>query len=525
MVRMSGGQALVRTLKREGVEVIFGLPGVQMYGIISAIRDEPGIRMITCRHEGATTYMADGYARAGNRVGVALVVPGPGVYNAAAGLSTAYSASSPVFMIAGQIPRDMIGKNIGGLHEINDQLDAIKPVTKWRMRALFPAEVANAVHEGFRQLRSGRPRPVEFELPPDAMVEVADIELPEPAPSNRKPANRESVAKAAELINAAKRPVIYAGGGVHLSDSHAELQAFAEALGAPVITSAAGKGAVSDRHPLTLGASLAPFGQLREYLESADLIIAIGTRFMNALPPTETQVVQLDIDAEEIGRNHKKTFGVLGDIKGTLPLLTKAVKPGSTSARASVEASVAAARKRFEAGDAERDEPQDSIIRSLRKGVPNDGIIVGGMTQIGYYSRPHWPTYEPRTYFDSGYSGNLGFEYPTALGIKVARPDRPVVSISGDGGFMYYSGELATAMKYGINVIAVVFNDNAFGNVARDLDQDFGGQYEAALHNPDFMKLADSYGVAGMRANSPTDVGELDSTRRQERKSSECCFP
>jgi acetolactate synthase-1/2/3 large subunit len=509
MPQMSGGQALVKTLRREGVEVIFGLPGVQMYGIIAAIRDEPGIRMITTRHEGATTYMADGYARAGNRPGVALVVPGPGVYNAGGGLSTAYSASSPVMLIAGQIPREMIGKNIGGLHEINDQLDAVKPITKWRKRVLWPGEVAQAVHEGFRELKSGRPRPVEVELPPEAMIELADIEVPEPAPVSRRSASAQDVAAAVKLLKAAKNPVIYAGGGVHLSDSHAELAALAEALHAPVVTSAAGKGAISDRHPLSLGASLGATGAVREFFDTADLVFAVGTRFMGAMLPAETQVVQLDIDAEEIGRNHRKTEAIRGDIKSTLPAITAALSANGKAQRPGIAGKVAAVRKQVREGDAERDEPQDSILRSLREGTPEDAYVVAGMTQIGYYMRPHWDTYHPRTYLDSGYSGNLGYEYPFALGVKVARPDSPVVSVSGDGGFFYYSGELATAVKYGINVVHVVFNDNAFGNVARDLDQDFGGQYEASLHNPDMLKLADAYGVAGMRADRPIDVGDL----------------
>jgi acetolactate synthase-1/2/3 large subunit len=508
MPKMSGGEALVRTLRREGVEVIFGLPGVQMYGIIAAIRDTPGIRMITTRHEGATTYMADGYARAGGRVGVAMVVPGPGVYNAGGGLSTAYSASSPVLLVAGQIPRDQIGKNLGGLHEINDQLDAVKPVTKWRKRVLHPGQVADAVHEAFRELKSGRPRPVEFELPPEAMIELADVEIPEPAPSSRKPAARESIKKAVEMLRVVKSPVIYAGGGVHLSDAYDELKDLAEAMQAPVFTSSAGKGAIEDRHPLCLGASLGPAGVLREFFDSADLVLAVGTRFAIAMPKPETQVIQIDVDPEEIGRTHTKTFALQGDIKTTLPLITKAWRSDGRAARNGAAAIVAGLRKKLDSND-ERDEPQDSIMRSLRKGTPENAVVVSGMTQVGYYMRPHWPVYQRRTYLDSGYSGNLGYEYPFALGVKVARPDVPVIGTSGDGGFGYYSGEMATAVKYGINVVMVVFNDNAYGNVARDLDQDFGGQYEASLHNPDYMKLAEAYGLIGMRTKTPTDVGDL----------------
>ena len=185
MARLTGGEALVKQLRREGVSVIFGLPGVQLYGTLAALREEPGIRFVTTRHEQATSYMADGYARAGGDFGVALVVPGPGLLNASAGLSTAYAASSPVLMISGQVPRAQLGKRIGVLHEVDDQLDAIAPVTKWRKRALEVAEVPRLVHDAVEQLRTGRPRPVEIELPPETMEEEGEAELLEPSTAVR----------------------------------------------------------------------------------------------------------------------------------------------------------------------------------------------------------------------------------------------------------------------------------------------------------------------------------------------------
>ncbi len=510
MPNMSGGQAVVQTLIREGVDVIFGLPGVQMYGVIDALREEPGIRMITARHEGTTTYMADGYARATGRPGVALVVPGPGIYNAAAGLSTAYARSSPVLMIAGQIPRATIGKDLGGLHEVNDQIDTIKPVTKWQKRVLSPNEVPGGLHEAFRQLRTGRPRPVEFELPPETMVEREEVELQEPAPQDRSAPSAETLAEAAKLIAEAKSPIIYAGGGVARSNAEAELVSFAETTNIPVITSAGGKSTISDRHPLSLGSSLGPAGMVKDAMENADVVIVIGSRFSLRNPAGGgAKLIHIDADPSVIGQIFPNTLGLVGDAKGTLTALQAEYAKNGASQRPSPAERVAEIRASLNLADEEKDQPQDSILKSLREGAPEDAILVAGMTQLGYYSRLHWPVYHPKSYIDSGYSGNLGFSYPTALGAKVGRPDLPVISISGDGGFMYYSGELATAVKYGINVVSVVFNDNAFGNVARDLDMDFGGQYEADLHNPDFLKLAEAYGVVGMRADQPTDVGDL----------------
>jgi acetolactate synthase I/II/III large subunit len=507
MARMTGGEALTQSLYREGVRVIFGLPGVQLYGFLAALRDEPGIRFITTRHEQATSYMADGYARAGGGFGTALVVPGPGLLNAAAGLSTAYAASSPVLMISGQVPKAQIGKDIGVLHEVNDQLDAIAPVTKWRTRVREIADIPGAVREAAIQLQTGRPRPVELEMSPETMEEEAEVTLLDPVKIERPAARASDVDRAAEMLLAASNLVIYAGGGIHASGAHEALAAVAEYLQAGVITSAEGKGAVSDHSDLSLGAAIWSRSHLKLYMDAADAIFAIGTRLALAAPRPEQQVIQLDVDAQEIGRNHTKTFGLVGDARATLERLLerlRTVAPPTTSRKAEREALRA---KIAESG--RQQEPQASITAALRAGTAENAILVSGMNQIGYYTRPFWPVYEPRTYITSSYSGNLGYAYPTALGAKVARPGRPVLAINGDGGFLYNAQEMSTAMQYKINVVTVVFNDGAFGNVARDLDEAWGGTYAAALHNPDFMQLAAAYGMTGLRAKEPTEVGRL----------------
>jgi len=505
MARMTGGEALVQQLHREGVRVVFGLPGVQLYGVMAALREQPAIRFIQTRHEQATSYMADGYARAGGGVGTALVVPGPGLLNAAAGLSTAYSASSPVFMLSGQVPRSQIGKDIGVLHEVNDQLDCIRPVTKWRRRVLEVADVPAAVRAAMHQLTTGRPRPVELEMPPETMEEEGEAVMLDPVHPMRPAAPAADIRRAVDLLVGAQRPVIYAGGGVVLGGASEALTTLAEYLQAGVVTSAEGKGAISDHSELSLGATVWPQSPVRNHLLQADVILAVGTRFALAVPKADQQVIHIDIDPDEIGRNHRKTFGLVGDARGTLEAMVEAVRaaaPPRSSRKAEYEALRAETT-------ALAQEPQGSIVKSLRAGMPENAILVAGMTQIGYYSRPFFPTYEARTYLTSSYSGNLGYEYPVALGAKVACPTRPVVAVIGDGGFMYNVQELATAVQQKINVIAVVFNDNAYGNVARDLDETWGGAYGAALHNPDFMKLADAFGVHGIRAKEPTQVGAL----------------
>jgi acetolactate synthase-1/2/3 large subunit len=279
----------------------------------------------------------------------------------------------------------------------------------------------------------------------------------------------------------------------------------AEYLQAGVVETAEGKGAISDANDLSLGAALSPDSPLRRHVDQADLVLVVGSRVALAGFTKDQQVIQIDIDPDEIGRNHAKTLGLPGDARATLEELVERLRaagpprPSRKVEREGVRAAIA---------ETITQEPQTSILRSLRAGTPEEAIFVGDMTQIGYYARPGWPVYRPRTFVTSSYSGNLGYAYPTALGAKVACPDKPVIAICGDGGFFYNVQELSTAVRYGINVVAVVFNDNAYGNVLRAQLEQFGGRVLGSeLENPDFVRLAESFGVRGARATTP---GELE---------------
>jgi len=346
-------------------------------------------------------------------------------------------------------------------------------------------------------------------MPPDTMESEGEVELVDPSRAERPAAPRSDIDRAAGMLLAAERPVIYAGGGVHLSGCHDVLAAVAEYLQAGVVQSAEGKGAVSDTGDLSLGAALFPQSALRRHFEAADVILVVGSRLALAAPKPEAQVIQLDVDGAEIGRNHAKTFGLVGDARATLAELLerlRAAAPPRRSRKAEREA------LRVAIAASMTQEPNTSILKSLRAGTPEDAIVIAGMTQIGYYSRPFWPVYRPRTYLTSSYSGNLGYEYPTALGAKVAVPTRPVIAICGDGGFLYNSQELATAVLHRINVVAVVFNDNAYGNVARDLDESWGGSYAAELHNPDPAVLRAP--ARARQVQALTSVARASSSRR-----------
>jgi len=499
MAKMTGGEAFAKSLYREGVRVIFGLPGVQLYGLLDGLAKEPGIRFINTRHEQATTYMADGYARAGGDIGTALVVPGPGLQNASAGIGTAYSASSPVLVLAGQVERDLIGVERGMLHEIKGQMDTIKPVTKHQRLVLEAEDIPEAVHEAMEQLKTGRPRPVEIEIPPETLYDVADIELLEEGKYERPGGNPESIKNGADLIASAENPLFWAGGGVISAEASSELTAIAEFLQAPVITTGEGRGAISDRNHLSIGSFRFKNDTFFENrIDDHDLIIAVGTRMAYPEFLKGQKVLQIDIDEEEIGRNYTNTEGILGDAKKSLGALLEALQTRMEARDSRREELSKIKEERFNPSTVI--EPQNSYVEAIRRAMPDDGILISGMTQIGYYSRNKYEVYEPRTYLTSSYYGNLGFAYPTALGAIVARPDKPVVAVSGDGGFMFNVQELSTAVHHKINAIVVVFNDNAFGNVMRDQVNMFDGrEYGAIVHNPDFMKLADAFGARGVR--------------------------
>lgn len=502
--KMTGGRALVESLKIQGVDVVFGLPGVQLDGAFDALWEvRDAIRVYHTRHEQAASYMADGYARTTGRVGTCLVVPGPGLLNAASGLSTAYACSSPVLCIAGQIPVNFIGRGSGMLHEIPDQLGATRSFAKWGGLARRPEDVPGVVRDAFRQLRSGHPRPVVVEVPQDVLLNAGEVALADHVEPEYLAGDPDAIGRAAATLGRSERPVIFTGGGVLRSGAWTSLERLAGMLEAPVIMSSSGRGAVSDRNYLAQTMVAGP-----ELLPPADVVLVVGTRFLqpaqsNWRPRADQTVIQIDIDPEEIGRNSPAAIGVVGDADLALQELLARI-PRHNRRRASRREECEAVRRKVEAALGAL-EPQRSYAHAIRDALPDDGIVVSGVTQLGYWIQfGTFPVYRPRTLITPGYQGTLGYEYGTALGAQVGAPAQRVVAICGDGGFMYQVGELATAVKHRINAIAIVFNDGAFGNVRRMQEKIYQGHLIASdLHNPDFMKLADAFGLRGLRADGP----------------------
>jgi acetolactate synthase I/II/III large subunit len=505
MESMTGGQALVAQLVREGVTHVFGLPGDQTMHALDAFYDEPSIRFVTTRHEQGTTYLADGYARGVGRPGVAFVVPGVGLYNAGAGLATAFASSSPVVLIAGQVNRAGIGRHLGLLHEVDDQLDLVRPVTAWQRRALEATEIPETVHEAFARVQRGRRQPVEIEMPPEAFSDRAEIELYAPAVSVREAADPDEITRAADVLAGAERPVVWAGGGVVLGDAAPELAEVVEFLQAAVVTTRQGKGGFDARNPLYAGTAWVN-KRLQPLLDATDAVLAVGTHFIGNALPAGTPVVHVDVDRAEIGVHRAGAIPVVGDAAPTLAALLAELRrrrdpaPSRaaeiTALRAEVDASLRAVG------------PQAAMVDQLRAAIPEDGVLVPCTTTIGYMSHMLYPAYAPRTYLSTSYMGTLGWGFPAALGVKVARPETPVVCITGDGGFLFAATELATAVQHGINTVTLVYNDGAYGNSNRDQRERFGGrEIGTELRNPDFVKFADSFGADATRVAKGDDVG------------------
>ncbi|MBI4197837.1 MAG: thiamine pyrophosphate-binding protein [Chloroflexi bacterium] len=521
MAQMTGGEAVIKQLLAEGVEVVFGLPGVQIMHIYNGFFTQPGIRVITTRHEQTTAYMADGYARTTGKLGVCLIVPGPGAYNAGAALATAYAASSPVLMISGQIDSNLIGTGRGALHEVHDQIEFMKPVTKWQDRVIKAQDIPEGIHEAIHQIKTGRPRPVEIEIPPDTLATVADIRTVEPEEYPRPSIADDALHTVAGHLASARHPLIWAGGGVNLAGAYQELRRVAEALGAPVVLTREGKGAIPDTNPMVLNAASfgVPGSAIADLMGQADVIFAVGTRFN--IPPTadwapkpKQVLIHLDIDDTEFSNKliMQPTVGVVADAKVGLGQIGQALSGRRIQASWDKQA-VAALKKRDEDAMRNQRPAPYNVWEQVRKDLPEDTIVVGGITGADRWAGSAFATLKPRTLVTSSYMGTLGYGFPTALGAKVGNPNTPVLSLTGDGGFSYAIGELATAVQYKINLVTVIFDNHRFGASNDDqLTRFKGNVIGTELFNPDFVALAKAYGVKGIHV---TDVNKFPAAIRE----------
>lgn len=513
MTEVTGARLLVEALEAEDVEAVFGLIGSHVTAIYDALLGAPRIRTIDARHEQGAAYMADGYARATGRPGVCLVTAGPGATNTLTAAGTAFADSSPLLVIAGQVPSDVLGLHKGAFHECADQLGMFRPVTGWQGRPRHASEIPALVHQAFATLRQGRPRPAYLEIPCDLLEALAPRSAGGPAAQRPRPAVELDVRKAVAMLRASRAPALWAGGGVIRSGASEELRGLAEALGAPVFVTCSGKGAIPADHPLAVDYWL-PSEPARALLERADLVLAVGTRFTSMatagwrlrLP----RLVQIDIDPGELGKNYPVELGLVGDARTVLGQLRASGAEDGWGDRASRASDIASVRLAVEADAAGRFPESLELLRGIRAAVARDAIIVCDITTLGTLARRYFPVYEPGTFVCPLGFGTLGSAYPLALGAKAGRPDRQVVAICGDGGFLFNLQELATAVQSGLDAVVLLVNDGGYGAIRDWQRRHAGGRFTGVdLHTPDFVGVAQAFGALGLRAKGTADVPDL----------------
>ena len=501
---MTTAEALVDGMIAHGIDTIYALPGVQNDLLFEALfKAGDKMRVIHTRHEQGAAYMALGAALATGKPQAFAVVPGPGLLNSSAALLTAYSMNAPVLALIGEIPDADIGAHLGHLHEIRDQAGILKRLVDHSALVRKPEQAPRLLAEAMRAMAEGRPGPASLQCAIDVWGKAGTVTPQPPLKVRERKLDETAIRKAAKILGAARSPMIICGGGAQGASE--EVTALSAMLQAPVLGYRRGRGVLDSRNPFSVTLPLA-----HELWATADVVLGIGTRMLMQFSQwgvdKRLKVIRVDADAEEPGRQHKPAAALIGDAGPVLKRLLEAL-PAHNAKRASRQAEMerrqAHWRKRLEDAIG----PQLALLDAIRAELPDDGIFVDEVTQLGFASRLAFPVYQPRTFLSPGYQDNLGWGFATALGAADARRDVPVVSISGDGGFMFTANEMATAVRHRIPLTAIVFNDGAFGNVRRIQQERFGNRLIASdLANPDFVKFADSFGAAADRARTPQEL-------------------
>jgi acetolactate synthase-1/2/3 large subunit len=511
MPEMKIADLVAESLIANGIDQLYCLPGIQNDGFFDSLFDRTDrITPIQTRHEQGAAYMATGAALATGRPQAFCVVPGPGFLNTTAALSTAWAVNAPVLALAGQIPLGAQGKGHGLLHEIPDQFGILERLTKSSHRITGPEDAAATLQAAFRDLKSGRPRPVGLEIAVNLWGQHAagDVDGLRVDPGAMPSLDTDAIDRAASLIAAARSPMIVVGGGAQ--DDAEAVRRLARRIGAPVVAFRTGHGIMPDDEPLSIGMPVA-----HSLWADVDLVIGLGTRLQSQImswgQDDAMKVIHIDIDEAQIGRSAAVDVGIHARLCDALPPLLTAVDTEADPNTGWLDR-VADVKVRRAAEYARHLGPQLAWLGAIRNTLPPEGIFVDELTQTGYVSRFAFPTYAPRTFISTGYQGTLGYGVATALGVAHARRDVPVVAISGDGGALFTITELATAVHHRIPLTLVIFNDHAFGNVRRLQIDNYDSRLIASdLSSPNFAALATSFGAQGLTASTPDDLrGALD---------------
>jgi thiamine pyrophosphate-dependent acetolactate synthase large subunit-like protein len=498
--------AAIEQLEACGARVVFGIPGVHTLALYDALHAST-LTHILARHEQGIGFMADGYARATGEPAVALVITGPGVTNVATPIGEAYTDSSPVFVLSSNVESAHLDAMRGNLHDLKDQRAVMQAVTKWNDRASRADDVAPLVAEGWRQMTSGRQLPVHLEIPIDVLdhpVSEPGIRAPEGEPV--APDISDAIERAAAALSGAQRPVIYAGGGATSSAAGDAVARIAEALRAPIVTSIQGKGSVPASHPHNLDALWTQGNAVDDLVKQGDALLVVGSRLgvqateHFAFPVPET-LVRIDIDPEEMTRNATPSVAIEADARIAAGQLADALDGREITSAwdpATFAETRDAARKTAFGAD------RVAWLEAIQAAMPPEAPIAWDMTMMSYVAGYLYPVERPRTFlFPTGY-GTLGFAVPAAIGAKVGMGDTPVAAVVGDGGFQFTMQELATAIQFRLGIPIIIFNDSTYSAVKDEQKRSRGGRYAAVdLVNPDYVKLAEAYGIPGVRAESP----------------------
>jgi acetolactate synthase-1/2/3 large subunit len=520
MVEMIGAKALITSLEKEGVNIVFGLPGGANLPIYDELVDA-NFRHVLVRHEQAAAHMADGYARIKRKAGVCMATSGPGATNLITGIATAHADSIPMVAITGQVPVAMIGKDA---FQETDIIGIANPCTKYAFQPRKAVEIPEIVKKAFYITESGRPGPVLVDIPKDVQQEKAEIEFPELIKvRGYKPAfdpDLSQIEKAIGLIMKAEKPIIMAGGGVILSGAFNELQALAEILMCPVVTTFKGKGAFPENHPLAMG----PIGmhghaEANKIIIEADCIIAIGARFSDRSVGRFDEfgkgmsIIHLDVDPAEIGKNKSVDVAVVGDVKSSLRtivkmLTTKGIKKDPDNSwlkrrKELIEYYTSTIK------DYSREITAKKTLKKLREILPSEAIVTTEVGQCQMWASLHFDVITPGTFFSSTGLGTMGFGFPASIGAKAAKPHVPVIDIAGDGSFSMTENSLAVSVLEKLPVIVFLLNNYMLGMVAQWQRTFYNRRYMGVEQNrcPDYVKLAESYGAQGLRVHS---IDELE---------------
>jgi acetolactate synthase I/II/III large subunit len=500
MPTMTTAEAIVAALIAHGIDTMYALPGVQNDQLFDALfKASDQMRTVHARHEQGAAYMALGAALATGKAQTYAVVPGPGLLNSSAALLTAYSMNAPVLALIGQIPDMDIGRKLGHLHEINDQAGLLARLVDHSTLVPDAAAASRMVAEAFRAMATGRPGPAALECAINAWGKPGETHPVAPLPVTGPAIDEDALRDAAKRLGAAKRPMIVVGGGAQ--GASPEVRELAAMLQAPVLCGfRRGQGVLDSRNPFSV---TLPLG--RELWGEADVVLAVGTRlfFQHKMwgVDDDLAIIAVNADPEEPSKHRAPAVSLIGDAAPILRKLIDAV-PAHNAKRASRAEEMLERQAKWQTHLA-RLAPQMAILEAIRAELPEDGIFVDEVTQIGFAARLALPVYKPRTFLSPGYQDNLGWGFATALGAQDARRDVPVLSINGDGGFMYTANELATAVRHRIPLVAIVFADGSFGNVRRIQEEDYGNRLIASdLANPDFVKFAESFGAAAERVRT-----------------------